>query len=259
MYLAATKIVAATDLIKEQIDGLRARIIADPKFETIDSAQLTSDIFALVDEAQGDEDLLAAIDALDAVEIFKRLSNEMTALDSVGTTAVLALLSKEAAGVWGIHVGNLGDPRAYLFHGGVLQVLTTEHSPFGYWLRRQGVTGDALAAPMRALPKKELREMTRKVTSWVGRRLCGDLMAYNEVKVQPPFVLILCTDGVWKYLAHDQTLDAVQQQIRNLYAVPQLIADLCRRSSSATELCEALMKESQDSSDDRSCLVVWAK
>lgn len=100
--------------------------------------------------------------------------------ESMGTTVVAALLCEET-----VHLAHIGDSRIYLMREETLDQVTTDHSLFNEYLKRDYITPDeASTFPMknvivRALGVREQVEVE-----------CGRL------PVQPGDTLMLCTDGL---------------------------------------------------------------
>ena len=99
----------------------------------------------------------------------------------MGTTMVSALVLPDGTS-W---VANIGDSRAYLWHGGILRQVTSDHS----WVNEQvqrGVLSDAEAA---SHPLKNV------ITRALGARdiLPVDLI---EEHLRPGDCLLLCSDGL---------------------------------------------------------------
>jgi len=100
-----------------------------------------------------------------------------------GTTLVLACIEDDRA-----VIANVGDSRAYVMRGGVLQQLTHDHS----WVGDEVRAGRLDAAAARHHPRRNI--ITRAV---MGDPVEADLF---QAPLQRGDVMLLCTDGVWEPL-----------------------------------------------------------
>lgn len=126
----------------------------------------------------------------------------------MGTTATVGLFSNGR-----LFVGHVGDTRAYLLRGGVLQQLTADHS----WVADEVAAGRLTEAQAQAHPKRNV----------INRVLGNDTLLRVDRKaydVQPMDVIILTSDGLTGLVA-DAEIRAVVSGARTLQeACQQLVA-----------------------------------
>lgn len=127
-----------------------------------------------------------------------------------GTTLVLASVQGDEA-----VIGNVGDSRAYLMHGGRITQLTYDHS----WVGDEVRAGRLQPEDVRRHPRRNV--ITRAV---MGVPVMADVVS---AALQPGDTLLLCSDGVWEPLSDEHIAELVSD------AGP-LVRDLER-------LCEAAL------------------
>jgi serine/threonine protein phosphatase PrpC len=123
------------------------------------------------------------------------LSREDSSRSGMGTTLTAALISEDE-----ISLAHVGDSRAYLFRGGELRRLTSDHSLVEE-LRRQGRLTEEQASehPQRSIITRALGpEPTVNV----------DTMTYPA---RPGDVFLLCSDGLTTMLSEDQIAEALRK------------------------------------------------
>jgi PPM family protein phosphatase len=122
----------------------------------------------------------------EVIEVAKRTLK----YQGMGTTVVAAAFSDDGAF---IHVAHVGDSRCYRLRGGVLELLTSDHSLVNDVLETHPDADDALLAKMprhvvtRALGMEESVRVT-----------------VRSLRVMPDDVYLLCTDGVTDALDDDR-------------------------------------------------------
>ncbi len=161
------------------------------------AAQLVVDTLPrLVDEALpaphevGEEDVNSALrDCIVQLNrIVRQESAGMGGTGKMGATVVMALAAAER-----LHIANLGDSRAYLFHRDELALLSMDHSVTATLVRRGVLT----PAQARNHP------MQGRLARYVG--MAGEPRpAVGAVKWRPGSRLLLCTDGLTGAIREDQ-------------------------------------------------------
>ena len=128
-------------------------------------------------------------------------------LARMGTTMVSALVAPDGTS-W---VANIGDSRAYLWRGGTLRQITSDHS----WVNEQVQRGVLSSAEAASHPLKNV------ITRALGARdtLPVDLMEEN---LQPGDGLLLCSDGLTGMVS-DENIGAI---LGDLSLTPE---EACRR------------------------------
>jgi len=166
---------------------------------------------------------LAVKDA--ALQVNHLVRGESTRITGkMGSTLVLALVRDS----W-LHVGHMGDSRAYLLADAGLRRLTMDHSVVGILVRRGAITPEqARSHPMRG-------QLSRYVG--MGGNASADV---KTVPWQSDARLLLCTDGLTEALTDDE------------------LEKLLRGQSEPMEACEALTEaaKEQGSRDNITVMIV---
>ncbi|OPY57190.1 MAG: Serine/threonine phosphatase stp [Pelotomaculum sp. PtaU1.Bin035] len=122
------------------------------------------------------------------------LSRRNQDLKGMGTT-ITACLKQEGR----ILVAHVGDSRAYLISKGVISQLTRDHSLVQELLRYGGINEEqALLHPQRNV-----------LTRALGTEQSVEVDIYSTVII-PGDLLLLCTDGLTRYLRQEELLPIVQ-------------------------------------------------
>ncbi len=159
---------------------------------------LTSDPEATVisgvnsDEAQCEDQLRYAIQ-IASKKIFDRATYD-PALKGMGTTTVLTLFDGGKA-----YIANVGDSRAYLFHGPKMKQVTTDHSLVNEQLKAGLIT------------KSEIKNHKLKniITRSVGYQEEVEI-DLKTLDVQTGDKILLCSDGLSNMLS-DETIEKIVQ------------------------------------------------
>jgi serine/threonine protein phosphatase PrpC len=147
-------------------------------------------------------------------------------LRNMGTTIVLGVWLRDNQ----LFVAGVGDSRAYLVRGGVIDQLTTDHS-----------LAQALVEA-RTISPEEAREHRFRNVLWkyLGTKEVGEGPEVKPVPIQPGDRFLLCTDGLSGAVPDEQLRAAMEEQVE-----PQ-------------ECAEALCQLALDSGsrDNVSCVVI---
>lgn len=127
----------------------------------------------------------AVLDANDAVHA---RAGENQALNGMGTTVVVAVISDGMA-----HISHAGDSRAYLITPEGIRQLTTDHSMVQEMVEK----GDLTAQQAKKHPQKNVITRALGVDSY----LQAD---YREILFPAGSRLLICTDGLTNYLDEKQ-------------------------------------------------------
>jgi protein phosphatase len=149
---------------------------------------------AVLSEAGGEtlrEDRVAALIQEANRRVFQR-ANEDAAASGMGTTMTVALADAETGT---IHVGHVGDSRAYRARGGSLEQLTDDHSLVGELVR----SGKLSAAEAESHPQRSV------ITRAVGTEPEVDVDTFT-VQSEPGDVYLLCSDGLTDMISDQQIL-----------------------------------------------------
>jgi protein phosphatase len=124
--------------------------------------------------------LLHAFDRANARVL--QVGAEVSQLEGLATTLVAAIITGETA-----HVANAGDSRAYIFHEGLLEQITNDHTWTAERVRSGQMTEDeAATSPFR-------HTITRGIG--VAHDLGPDLLP--PVSLPPGATVLLCSDGLY--------------------------------------------------------------
>ena len=142
------------------------------------AVQAVSDVMTAADgPSDPDERLLVAIE--DANQRIHAAVREDRALTGMGTTCLVALLAGQ-----NLHLGHVGDSRAYIYCDGRLEQVTSDHS----WVNEQVKLG--LLAPAEA-PRHPMRHV---ITRALGPGPVEPDLVHRELG--PGDWLLLCSDGL---------------------------------------------------------------
>jgi protein phosphatase len=132
-------------------------------------------------------------------------------LTGMGTTLTMAFASG-----WKLFVVHAGDSRCYLFRGGNLRQLTTDHT----------VTGELIRSGV-LKPEQASRHMLRHVvTNVVGGR--GEAALHAELyraDLEAGDVVLLCSDGLTDMLADDRITATLKAEADPRRACERLVAE----------------------------------
>jgi serine/threonine protein phosphatase PrpC len=110
-------------------------------------------------------------------------------------------------------IAQVGDTRAYLIHEGQLQQLTHDHTLTQHLLDKGEITPEeAVDHPMSDILVRSLGHLDDVDVDVSTHTLPDDAR------------LLLCSDGLWKYVEHEKILDLVTQDISPQEACGRLIA-----------------------------------
>ena len=110
-------------------------------------------------------------------------------LQRMGSTVVMALIQASTQSAW---IGHVGDSRAYLIRNGEMIKLTSDHSAVQALLSRNLITEEE------ARNHPDSSVLTRSL----GHRPEVE-MEVDRVSLQMGDALLLCSDGLWGYVAED--------------------------------------------------------
>jgi PPM family protein phosphatase len=123
----------------------------------------------------------------------------------LGSTVTAVLIENDQA-----YIANVGDSRTYLLRNGQLNPLTKDHSLVAKLVEaRQIEPEDVYSHPQRNLIYRSLGAGHKNI----------DVDVFQET-LQPNDTLLLCSDGLWEMVRHDDLLKVLSEQ-----ASPQAICD----------------------------------
>src|SRR5579875_1172878 len=123
----------------------------------------------------------------------------------LGSTVTAVLIENDQA-----YIANVGDSRTYLLRTGQLSPLTKDHSLVAKLVEaRQIEPEDVYSHPQRNLIYRSLGAGHKNI----------DVDVFQET-LQPNDTLLLCSDGLWEMVRHDDLLKALSEK-----ASPQAICD----------------------------------
>lgn len=122
----------------------------------------------------------------------KSLSN--SDLNGMGTTITVSLIINDA-----IYIGHVGDSRAYLLRGEVLNQITEDHSYINELLKKGAITKE----------EAEIHPMKNLITRAVGTDKYIVIDTYKDY-LQNKDVLIMCSDGLTRHVTDDEILTIIK-------------------------------------------------
>jgi len=122
--------------------------------------------------------------------IYGKASSGDPSLQRMGSTVVVALVQKELDAEPVAWIGHVGDSRAYLIRDGAMSKVTSDHSAVQALLSRNLITEEE------ARNHPDASVLTRSL----GHRLEVEI-ELDRVPLQAGDALLLCSDGLWGYVA----------------------------------------------------------
>lgn len=153
-------------------------------------------------------------------------SEENPSVKGMGTTVVVGVQDKIGC----IHIGHLGDSRAYLVRGSDYEVLTQDHSLVMELYRGGHITEEQ----MKESPFKHY------ITRCVGHKDRVDL-EHNPKQLQSGDWILLCTDGLTAVLQDDE------------------ITQILQKAKSPEEACAELVRQTLDGGAPDNVTVIAVK
>ena len=136
-------------------------------------------------------------------------------LRGMGATIVSALVDQERRQ---LAVAHVGDSRAYIYRGGVINLITSDHS----WVHEQVMAGLLSAEAARNHPLKNV----------VTRALGGaqePVVDLNEQTLEDGDIVLLCSDGLNTMLSDDEIKQVLDRGGDLTPLAYQLVAEANRR------------------------------
>jgi PPM family protein phosphatase len=136
----------------------------------------------------------------------------------MGTTVVLALIqqdSERASAPVQVWIGHIGDSRAYLLHRGKLRRLTQDHSAM------KALSDRNLITPEGARRHPNASVLTRGLGLEVNVEI-----ELAEVALEPGDSLLLCSDGLWSYVAENEIERILADEAHSVQDASQALLNL---------------------------------
>ncbi len=134
-----------------------------------------------------------------------RYGEQKSAARGLGSTVTAALIQNEQA-----YIANVGDSRTYLLRGNKLTPITRDHSLVARLVESKQIEPeDVYTHPQRNLIYRSLGAGHKNV----------EVDVFLEI-LQPGDKLLLCSDGLWEMIRHQDLLNALSEQ-----SSPQVICD----------------------------------
>ena len=124
--------------------------------------------------------------------IHDKASSGAPSLQRMGSTVVLALVQKELDAEPVAWIGHVGDSRVYLIRDGVMSKVTSDHSAVQALLSRNLITEEE------ARNHPDASVLTRSL----GHKSEVEI-ELDRVPLQAGDALLLCSDGLWGYVAEE--------------------------------------------------------
>ena len=157
----------------------------------------------------------------DAVEEANRqvCASRTARQNDMGTTLVALLVGGDRA-----CVVNVGDSRAYLFRGGTLRRLTTDHSLVATMVAAGLITPDEVYTH----PQRNI------ITRSLGARAEVEADAF-QIEVRPGDSVLLCSDGLWE-MVRDPEIAAVLTTAPDPQSAADALVSLANRNGGADNI-----------------------
>jgi protein phosphatase len=143
-----------------------------------------------------------------------------------GSTITLALVKGTRA-----YVANVGDSRAYLFRGGHLAQLTTDHS----------LVAELVASGRLSLADSFNHPHAGTITRCLGCRQEVDVDIEAHA-LRPEDILLLCSDGLWSMLRDARTMSRILRQADDLQGAAETLVDAANKAGGDDNIAVGLMK-----------------
>lgn len=173
-------------------------------------------------------------------EAIERLSDELnqkastsTQLFRMGTTATIALFAQGQ-----VHLGHVGDSRAYLFHAGALQQLTKDHS----WVMEQVELGVLTAAQAAVDPRRNQITRALGLANTVKVDLRRELFGANDA-------VLLCSDGLSTLVSNAEIVEHLQT-ISDPQRVCEKLVELANTRGGNDNITVILARSARDAAMD---------
>lgn len=132
----------------------------------------------------------------------------------MGTTLTACVLQPDGV----LHLGHIGDSRAYRFRAGALDQITTDHT----WVQREVDAGRLSARAARTHP------LSHVITQALGVDDSDEPDIFDAVTV-PGDLLLLCSDGLTGMLDDEELARLLLRDA----TLPELVDDLIRAANAA--------------------------
>jgi len=143
----------------------------------------------------------------------------------MGTTVVIGLVHDDR-----LVLAHVGDSRAYLFRGGTLQALTSDHS----WVNEQVRMG------FLSLSEAQKHPFRNVITKALGTK--GDALAdVVEVPMMAGDVVLLCTDGL-NTMVSDEEIASVLGSQRELEPACEALVDVANKAGGEDNITVLLLR-----------------
>lgn len=154
------------------------------------------------------------------------ITREKSEYEGMATTVAAVLVDGARA-----NLAHVGDSRIYLFHGGVLSQLTSDHS----WVNEQIQSGIISAEQARSHPLRNV------VTRALGGR--ADLQVDVQCRdMEPGDVLLLCSDGLTSMLPDEEIGSVVKEAEGDLKKAARDLVDAANARGGEDNITALLIK-----------------
>jgi protein phosphatase len=160
-------------------------------------------------DTRGEEGVVALITEANRRIWERSLSDPKTA--GMGTTTTAALVDA-ATGTVGI--GHVGDSRAYLFRGGELAQLTTDHS----------LVAELVQSGVLTPEEAERHPQRSAITRALGTESTVEVDAFT-IRAEPGDLFLICSDGLSSMITADEMRGAIEQADRDPARAVEALVD----------------------------------
>ncbi len=207
----------ATDPGRKRRHNEDAYVCEPPLFAVADgmggaqAGEIASKLAAAALRAGPKEDVAALIQEANRL-VYERASEDES-VSGMGTTVTVALVEDGA-----VHIGHVGDSRAYLIRDGSLEQLTEDHSLVAELVRSGKLSPEeAEAHPQRSV-----------ITRALGTDPEVDVDTFT-VQARPGDLFLLCSDGLTSMVDDDAILAIVEENRSDLQRAAKALVDAANR------------------------------
>lgn len=206
----------------------------DPQEASLAAANVARDFLLAALEAGASDIEAALVEATTRAQAAAAAVPRLVGGDGPASTTFVASIVMPAADVVRSWTAWLGDSRAYWLSDNGVDQLTTDDS----WALDQVASGAMNAAEANADPRAQ------SITRWLGADAVNVAPSIHVAEHDLGGSLLLCSDGLWKYVPEPAELQALLQ---------------CQKAGTALELAEALVGFANESGGHDNTTVVIAR
>ena len=238
MTIGAARHAAATDAGKRRRRNEDAYVVQPPVFAVADgmggaqageiAARIAATVLREKPSRSGEEAVVELIKEANR-RVFEAAAGDETR-SGMGTTITAALVADER-----VHIGHVGDSRAYRLRDGRLEQLTEDHSLVAELVRSGKLSPDeADTHPQRSV-----------ITRTVGTDPEVDVDTFS-VDARPTDVFLLCSDGLTTMVSDEAIAQLVEKHRESLDKAAKALVDAANRGGGEDNITIVLFELGED-------------